>query len=237
MRNRLAVLIAMAVALPCSAQAGAYMGVGLGAVGTESSLKELGLLPNLASDFLPPVPPFDLDPDPPIGQNPGFDSTDVSVSVTFGWMFDKHFGVEVGYTDFGQAVQNYRLPKVCDENLGCQSRQWTTQMSTSGIQAFVVGSTPIGDTVDAYLKLGAINWDAEYNGFERNQSFVPDQEVPIGQRNEPVNFDNSGTDLAAAMGINLKTESPFSVRVELSYYDIDTTDLVWVGQLMGMYTF
>ena len=39
------------------------------------------------------------------------------------------------------------------------------------------------------------------------------------------------------MGINLKTDSPFSVRVEFNYYDVDTTDLVWNAQLMGVYTF
>ncbi len=227
MTNRLTVLMAMvlagpALALPTAVFAGGYVGIGIGAAGTESSLQQLNLVPDRPADVAA------------IGSDPGFDSTEVSVNATLGWMFTKNFGVEVGYTDFGEAVQNYELPLACN-TFGCQSREWTTQMSTSGIQAFVVGSTPLGESLDAYLKLGAISWEADYNGFERNVIFTPGP--PIAQRNESVNYDDSGTDLAAAMGLNLKTDSPISVRVELSYYDIDTTDLIWIAQLMGIYTF
>ncbi len=227
MTNRLTVLMAMvltgpALALPTAAFAGGYVGVGIGAATTESSLQELNLVPDRPADIVA------------LGGDRGFDSTEVSYNVTLGWMFTKNFGIEAGYTDFGKAVQNYELPLACN-TFGCQSREWTTQMSTSGIQAFLVGSTPIGESLDAYLKLGAIVWDAEYNGFERNVLATPGP--PIAQRNESVKYDKDGTDLAAAMGLNLKTDSPFSVRVELSYYDIDTTDLIWIGQLMGIYTF
>ncbi len=227
MSNRLTVLMALvlavaALALPTAALAGAYVGIGIGATGTDSSLKQLNLVPGKASDVAA------------IGSDPGFDTTDVSLNFTVGWMFDKHFGVEVGYTDFGEAVELYTLPDACNTT-GCQSREWTTQMATSGIQAFLIGSTPIGESLDAYLKLGAITWEADYDGFERNVIFAPGP--PIADRNDSVSFDDSGTDLAAAMGLNLKTDSPISVRVELSYYDIDTTDLVWVAQLMGIYTF
>lgn len=227
MTNRLTVLMAMvlagpALALPTAVFAGGYVGIGIGAAGTESSLKQLNLVPDRLSDVTE------------IGSDPGFGSTEASVNATLGWMFTKNFGVEVGYTDFGEAVQNYELPVACN-TFGCQSREWTTQMSTSGIQAYLVGSTPIGASLDAYLKVGAINWEAEYAGFERTVGTTPGP--PIPQRNESVNYDKSGTDLTAAMGLNLKTDSPISVRVELSYYDIDTTDLIWVAQLMGIYTF
>lgn len=227
MSNRLSVLMAMVLggtvlALPTAVFAGGYVGIGIGASRNESSLQQLNLVPDLLTDV------------DAIGSDPGFGSTDVGVNATLGWMFTKNFGVEMGYTDFGEAVQNYELPEACNV-LGCQSREWTAQMSTSGIQAFLVGSTPIGASLDAYLKLGYIWWEADYKGFERNVIFTPGP--PIAQRNLSVNDSDSGTDLAAAMGLNLKTDSPISVRVELSYYDIDTTDLIWVAQLMGIYTF
>ena len=56
-------------------------------------------------------------------------------------------------------------------------------------------------------------------------------------RNDSVSYNDSGTDLAAGMGLNLKTDSPISVRVDLTYYDVDTTSLVWIAQLMGIYSF
>ncbi len=225
MSDRFAVLMAIAItasALPTAALAGPYMGVGIGATGIESGLEQLNLVPDKATDVAV------------IGSDPDFGSTQVSVNVTVGWMLDKHFGLEIGYTDFGQGVENYELPEACN-TFGCQSREWTAEVAIAGFQAFVVASTPIGESLDAYLKLGAITWDADYDGFERNVIFTPGP--PIADRNDTVGFDDSGTDLAAAMGLNLKTDSPISVRVELSYYDIDTTDLVWVTQLMGIYTF
>ncbi|MEO7385668.1 MAG: hypothetical protein ABIX37_01900, partial [Gammaproteobacteria bacterium] len=79
-------------------------------------------------------------------------------------------------------------------------------------------------------------------GLERNQAFVPDPVPPppvppIGPRNDPVTFSGDDTGLAAAMGVSFRTDSPFSLRVEFNYYDVDTTDLVWNAQLMGIYTF
>jgi opacity protein-like surface antigen len=221
------VMIAMALAvasaaLPSIAMAGPYVGVGIGGTHTESTLKDLDLVPQLASDLAV------------IGSNPDFSSTDVSLEFTVGWMINQHFGVEIGYTDFGEARDYYVLPESCN-TFGCQSRQWTATMQMDGIQAFVVGSTPVSENLDAYLKLGAIAWDADYAGYEKNVAFIPG--APIGERNERVDYNDSGTDLAAAMGFNLKTGTPFSIRTEFAYYDIDTTDYVWIAQLMGIYTF
>jgi len=234
----MAIVIALVpMSVPSVAMAGPYVGFGIGGTRTESSLQELNLVPSLPSDIAV------------IGSDPDFSSTDVSLEFTVGWMFNKHFFVEVGYVDFGEARANFELPLSppgCEDDLtppspglpptlGCQSREWTATMSTTGIKAFAIGSVPLGETVDAYLKLGAISWKADYEGFENNVGFIPGP--PIGERNPSVSYDGDGTDLAAGMGLNLKTDSPFSVRAELTYYDIDTTDLVWIAQLMGIYTF
>ncbi len=229
MSNRLAVLVTMMMVAPSVAVAGPYIGVGIGGTRTESTLAELGLTPGPVL----PVPPPSVGPDPNFTGSDDFTSTDVSFDVTVGWMFG-WFGVEVGYTDFGSAEQRYALPESCNE-LGCQSREWTAQMEMTGYRAFLVGSLPVNDKLDAYLKLGAMNWDADYAGFERNRAFVPGP--PVAPRYDAVSFDDDDTGLAGAVGVNLKTDSPFSVRVEFNYYDVDTTDLVWNAQLMGVYTF
>lgn len=224
MSKSFSLLMAMALAAPAIAVAGPYVGIGAGGARMESSLAELNLVPNLTTDT-------DV-----IGTDPDFSSSDVSFDITAGWMLNDNFGIEVGYMDFGRATQNYVLPEICDILLGCQSREWTAQVDMTALRAFIIGNLPLGERFDVYGKLGAVNWDAEYSGFERNQLLVPD-DFPIGTRNEPVNFDDDGTDLAIGIGLALKTDTAFSLRADLTYYDVDSTDLLWTAQLMGIYKF
>ena len=230
MSKRVAIMAAVVLAAPSLAIAGPYVGIGFGGARTESSLTQLGLFPGPVL----PAPTDPGDPDPNFTGDDDFTSTDVSLDVTVGWMFGKHFGVEVGYTDFGSAEQRYVLPESCNA-FGCQSREWTAQMEMTGVRAFIIGSVPISDKIDAFLKLGAMGWQADYSGLERNKVFIPGP--PVAPRYDPVSFDDDDVGLAVGMGLNLKTDSPFSVRVEFNYYDVDTTDLVWNATVMGFYTF
>jgi len=223
MSKSFGVLMAMALAMPAIALAGPYVGIGAGGVRMESSLAELNLVPNLTTDT-------DV-----IGGDPDFSSSDATFDVTAGWMLSEHFGIEVGYMDFGRATENYELPELCNGTLGCQSREWTAQVDMTALRVFIVGNLPLGERFDVYGKLGAVNWDADYSGFERNQILVPGD--PVGTRNDPVSFDDDGTDLAAGIGVALKTDTPFSLRAEFTYYDVDTTDLLWTAQLVGIYKF
>lgn len=218
-----ALLTAMAAVAPSVALAGPYLGIGVGGGRMESSLAELDLVPTL---------PGDTDA---IGTDPDFSSSDVNFDITAGWAFTKNLSVEVGFTDFGEATQDYELPEVCGA-FGCQSREWTTKVDMSGLRAFIVGTLPLDENFDVYAKLGAIYWDADYSGYERNQLLVPD-DFPIGERNDPVAFDDDGTDIAAGLGLNMKTDTPFSLRLDFSYYDIDSTDLLFTVSLLGVYTF
>lgn len=223
-----AVLMAMVLAIPSLAVAGPYFGLGMGIGRTESSLTTLDLVPN-------PILESDL---PVFGTRQGFASSEANYEVTAGWNFNKHFGVEVGYTKFGDATDNYELPLACNE-LGCQSRQWTAEMKMTGFRAFLVGSLPLSDRVDAYAKVGAIRWDANYDGFERNANVVPDQDppLPVAERNEPVSYTDDSTDLAVGLGLNLKTDSPISVHLDFTYYAVDTTDYVYDIALLAIYNF
>jgi len=216
------------MATPAIALAGPYLGIGTGGARMESSLAtlsngDLNLVPNLSSDT-------DV-----IGTDPDFHSTNVSFDIMAGWMFGQYFGIEVGYTDFGRASQYYELPESCVPVYGCQSREWTAQVDMNSLRAFIIGRLPLNDNFDVYAKLGAVKWDADYSGFERQKNILPG--FPIGTRNDPVNFDDDGTDLAAGIGLTLKTDTPFSLRADFSYYDVDSTDLLWTAQLIGIYSF
>lgn len=218
----MALLMVIAAAAPSVALAGPYFGIGVGGGRMESSLAELDLVPTL---------PGDTDA---IGTDPDFSSSDVNFDITAGWTFTENLSVEVGYTDFGEATQNYELPQVCN-GFGCQEREWTADVDMAGLRAFVVGNLTLDENFDVYAKLGAIYWDAEYDGYERNQLLVPG--FPIPDRNEPVSFDDDGTDIAAGLGLTMKTDTPFSLRLDFSYYDIDSTDLLFTVSLLGVYTF
>ena len=226
MRKLFTALMAMVLAGPSIAVAGPYVGLGIGGMRTETSLENLDLVPNLDSDLAE------------IGSDPGFSSSDVIFSAAVGWMFNRHFGVEVGYTNFGNPKQLTELPTICllPPSANCQTREWTAEVKMDGFQAFLVGELPFSDTINGYVKLGAIRWNADYSGFERARGFIGNP-AQIGPGNDPVSFDDDGTDFAAGLGVRLKTGPAISIRAELTYYDLSRTDLVLGAQLLAVYGF
>ena len=80
-----------------------------------------------------------------IGDDPNFAATTSVSSSPSAGCYNEHFGVEVGYTDFGTATENYELPESCN-TFGCQSREWTAQMKMTGVQAFLSAACPISKT-------------------------------------------------------------------------------------------
>lgn len=246
-----------ALAVPSIAAAGAYLGVGVGGTRIESTLGDMGILPGIQSD---------LTGTGGIGANPDFGSSQMGLQLVAGWMFTPNIGVEVGYVDFGSAEQFYTLPQSpnpdnpdvpnlpdgpddpekCElfdnsdppiaTDRGCQDRQWTAEDDTSGFQAFLVGSYTLNASFDIYGKLGGIYWESDYRGFERSQG-ITGGGPPIGPQNEPVSHDDDGFDLATGFGVNLKTDSPFSVRADFTYYAIQNTDTAWTLQFVALYNF
>lgn len=247
MQKTFSALMALVLATPSIGMAGVYMGLGVGGNNTESTLSQLNLVPELGLGGVPSTPSNPSQPTPP-GTDRDFASTDVSLDVTVGWMFNEHFGVEVGYIDFGNGTQNYTLNPACN-TFGCETGEWTAEMQLSGFRAFLVGSVPVNKSLDAYLKVGAMDWKAQYLGYQTQTNVLscgappvvdPDEPppfFPVGVLNCSVSSDGDGIGLAAGMGINLKTDSPFSLHADLTYYDVSSTDLVWAAQLMLVYTY
>ena len=232
-----ATIIAVLLCTPSIATAGAYLGVGVGGTRAESSLADLGLVPVCESTTTGCYE--DTQPPPVgVGSNPDFAGSDVTFNFVAGWMFNQNWGLEVGYMDFGQATDDLALPDAC-ATFGCSSRQWTSDLKRDGFQLSLIGSLPLNESVDLYGKLGAINWDADYQGYERSQIYgdpVPPA-TPLPIQNEPIARSDDGTDMLAGFGINLRTDSPFSLRADFTYYDFDDTDSVYVLQFMALYNF
>ena len=226
-------IIAVMLCTPSIATAGAYLGIGIGGTRTESSLADIGLVPVCESTTAGCYQ--DLDPPPVgVGSNPDFAGSEVSFNFVAGWMFNQNIGLEIGYIDFGQATDDLALPESCAV-FGCSSRQWSSEVQREGFQLFLIGSLPLNDSVDLFGKAGVINWDADYEGHERSEQYASGP--PLGAQNVAMSSSDDGTDMAAGFGINLRTDSPFSLRADFTYYDFDDTDSVYVLQFMALYNF
>ena len=95
MSRTLATIIAVMLSTPTIATAGAYVGIGIGGTRTESSLADLGLVPECPSTTSGCYQ--DLEPPPVgVGSNPDFAGSDVTYNFVAGWMFNQNIGIEVG---------------------------------------------------------------------------------------------------------------------------------------------
>lgn len=253
----LAAVTAPALLAPAVAQAEIYVGFGVGGSRVEASPADIGVLP---SGFDPPAPgqtPGSIAADR--ARVTDFGATDIATQFLVGWRA-KYIGVEVGYVNFNQmsrseARQFYELPETsalppnpdgspapCDPvnppqgSNGCQEREWRIGYSADGYQAMLVGYLPVGETVEFYGKAGAVAWESEQTGSERVRNIVPPG-GPIPAGNDEISAKDDGTDLAFGVGVLLKTESPWSVRIEGDYYDLGNTDLVLTFTANAFYSF
>lgn len=245
MRRTATFILGLALVIPPAADAGFYIGLGAGAARTESTLKNLGLLPqnadivgNVVIDN-PPIGIFganDLEyQGNGIGSDPDYANSIAGGQLFAGYRFGSYVGIEIGWTDFGTAEEAYDLPKISIPNVGTQDRQWLVQAETQGAQAFLTGHYPLSNLFEVYAKVGAIAWDTELSGQEPNQLLTPGSS--ISGRNAEVRRETDGTDVAAALGLELRNEGPVNVRAEFSWFDIEDTDLVYLLSINAVYSF
>lgn len=226
--SRLSSLVtALALLLPAFAMADPYFGIGAGGFRAETNLRDIGLLPGYEDDVA--------------AINSDFSSTEVGLQAFAGYRFGSYLGIEIGYADLGEARQLYTLPDACLET-GCQSREWTAEIDTTVVQAYLVGYYPLSESVEIYGKAGIVRWDSDFSAFERHGAFeqIPndDNNPPLPIPNDSIAYDDDGTDLALALGLNLKIpDSAFSIRTEFAWFDIDHMDQAWLLSLNAVYTF
>ncbi|NUW73068.1 outer membrane beta-barrel protein [Vibrio mediterranei] len=82
------------------------------------------------------------------------DGTDVALGGFIGYQVWQHWGLELGYLDFGEAKALY--PE------GSKVNQYAGSMS--GIEMSVVGRIPVTDNLDAFAKAGTLYWQGKNSG-------------------------------------------------------------------------
>lgn len=130
-----------------------------------------------------------------------FDDTDTAwkLLVGYNWKLDSriHFGVEVGYVDFGRSESSAVLPN---------DVVVSSSMTASGFNVWGIGGFTLGP-VDIFGKLGALAWDGEE---------VADNNVVPG--GPPFTLNLSGTDFGYGIGAEFNF-ARFAIRGEWERYD------------------
>lgn len=258
-----AVLAIIAVATPAQADdrwwQGFYMGAGAGWGRFESDYQQLGVMPagtginnTLEGTFI----------DGAGNANVNFNESAITHKFFAGYRILKYLAVEGGYFNFHDMEDSPcflfdstgqcsdvpgQLPSVPSE------RAWTVEVPLDGWTAYAVGILPFNDTIEGFVKVGAVNWKALSSGRERIVGgFIP---CPVPPGNpcgpgvaapEPTNppappnggqnrFE--GTDAALGIGFNFNTESGISVRTEGEWFNIGIADRTWMLSLSVIYNF
>jgi OOP family OmpA-OmpF porin len=124
------------------------------------------------------------------------DDTDLGFKLFGGYRFTDHFGVELGYADFGEQ----------------SARDGEAQLTTeiAGWTAEAVGLAPVGERFEVFGKLGLIFAETDFfssGGFE------------------PRGVSDRTAELAAGLGGAVRL-GRLAVRVELEYFANDSVDRI-----------
>lgn len=271
-------LAAAVSALPIVAMAdvGYYLGLGMGGARVERNdinlhFDEYTQVQGVPG--LPPgsfAPPYDVDFRGPIvrtvdangyrtaGAQPvdvsDPEGSDISFKAFAGVRFNRHFGVEAGYIDLGEAADRYGFQIPVIQSLSgfpprpLQDRQIDIETKIDGFQGYVVGFLPLNDSVELFAKAGVFVWDQDTLVVDRigssqrvDQPNIPEiilgNEAPDGVSFSSLRTSDSGTDLALGAGVNLRASEHVSLRGELEWFDIDSTSLAWAGTISLVFNF
>ncbi len=156
------------------------------------------------------------------GAGVGYNQTDLnSASIVMGGN-DFSFKVFSGYRfepdflpfDTSVSIEGgyVNLGKITDTVLGSP-----LSLETDGFEAYAVGTIPVFGNFDLFVAAGVIAWKADLN-----------------TTGSPL-VDDSGTDLALAVGMTYQTGSTHSARLELESFDF--MDGAWLATFSLVYQF
>ena len=123
------------------------------------------------------------------------DDKDKAWGIFGGYLFNKNFGVELGYADLGKASLGGT-----DPFLGT----FTTTFEASGFELSGVGILPISDKFSVYGKLGLFMWDLD----AKSTSSV------LGS----ASLSEDGTDLTFAIGARFHFTKNLAVQLQWQRY-------------------
>lgn len=189
-----------------------------------------------------------------------FNGTDLGYRVFAGAMFGRFIGLEVGYVNLGEVEDQVELniPAVsgpAPDNILCNNCRPETDVflgltdEIDGIDVFVIGALPMGESWDIFAKLGLIDWESNFqakNTFRETYQpsppigpgGVPDG-VPYIPTTEPASFSEKtdGTDIAGGIGVNYKAAENMVIRAEGTWYDVENVEQAWLLGLNLIITF
>ena len=253
-------LAALATALPVTAMAdfSSYLGVGMGGSRVERNDVNLTFSEYTTGTILAD-PPFNVQ-NPPIERLNLTDpsASSFSFKVFGGVRYGRYLGVELGYVNLGRADDgsSFEIPAITASAIPLlvrplQDRQIDVETKIDGFQGYAVGFLPLGEQIELFAKVGLIRWDADVRVIDRigavfpvDQPGIPEilasgelvnrvleDDTPDGVSFSSESASETGTDIAAGAGIQIKASERVSLRAELEWFDIDGTSLTWTGNV------
>ena len=149
-----------------------------------------------------------------INGNQSVDGKDTAWKIFGGYMFNRHFGLEVAYVDLGEVSYSgtFTDPDGTVPVTG-------GKVEVAGVNLSAIGAVPVTEQFSVFGKLGFLFWDAEAN------------DTTDGQ---PFSAQDDGADLSFGVGLGYNFTRNLGVRAEWEMFqnvsDADVS-LVSVGLL------
>jgi OOP family OmpA-OmpF porin len=128
------------------------------------------------------------------------DDKDTALSIFGGYQFNRNFGLEIAYTDLGQA--------------SISGPGGAVKFEATGFEFSAVGTLPINQQFSIYGKLGFFMWDAEAKG------------NLVGL---PFSGSDDGTDLTYAIGVRWSFAKNLALQAQWQRYDVSDSDVDVIG--------
>ena len=137
------------------------------------------------------------------------DGTDSAFKIFGGYMFNRHFGLELAYVDLGEASYSGNF-------VGLPVTGGRVELS--GVNISALGALPIGERFSLFGKIGLFMWDAEASDTTGGVPFSAQQD---------------GTDLSFGIGLGYQFTRNLGVRAEWEMFTTEDAEssLISVGLL------
>jgi opacity protein-like surface antigen len=177
-------LAAFTSTLPVSALAeknGFYIGAGAGGARVESSLTDLGIVPDDSNDLTL--------------QTDDVSGSDIAYKTFIGYRIFDFLAVEAAYINMGEAEENtcyiftqqdvdaFRAANGGDDppySAGdCQDREWSARVEPAGFELSALGIWPVSENWELFGKAGVFIYDMDVTGRDQIGEMVPGQILVI----------------------------------------------------------